>query len=179
MCNMFWGPDIARSISAGTRQVGALSAAQIEVPVRPPNLFIGGLAAGAVLELLLPLGPGLGGGNLKAIFIGLGLAAIGIAIAWKAVVQFTDAGTTIPLDEPTDTLVTDGIYGWSRNPIYIGLSVCYVGLAIALTSPWALIALPVIIAVLQKTVIEKEEALLEKEFGENYRSYKKRVPRWL
>lgn len=151
----------------------------IEVPVRPPNLYLGALAAGCILELVMPLGPGLAGGSLRAVLIGLGLAAIGIGIAWKAVVQFADAGTSIPLDEPTDALVTDGLYSWSRNPIYIGLSVCYTGLSIALTSPWALLLLPVVLAVLRKTVIEKEEAFLAGAFSEAYSAYKARVPRWL
>lgn len=151
----------------------------IEVPIRPPNLYLGGLAAGCLLELLYPIGPGLAGGTGRAIWIGLGIAVIGIAIAWKAIVQFTDAGTTVPLDEPTDALVTDGLYNWSRNPIYIGLTVLYTGLAIALTSGWSLIILPLIVFVLQKTVIEREESFLEKEFGEPYLAYKRRVPRWL
>ena len=117
--------------------------------------------------------------RLSAVLIGLGLAAIGIGSAWKAIVQFADAGTSVPLDEPTDALVTDGLYNWSRNPIYIGLSVCYTGLSIALTSPWALLLLPVVIVVLRNTVIEKEEAFLAREFGEAYEAYKPRVPRWL
>lgn len=156
-----------------------MSDRRIEPPVRPPNLFLGGLVLGCILELLQPLGQGLAGGNLRAIFIGLGLAAIGIGIAWKAVVQFTDAGTSVPLDEPTDALVTDGLYNWSRNPIYIGLSVTYVGLAIALTTFWALLLLPIVIVILRRTVIDNEEALLEQEFGDTYLAYKAKVARWL
>lgn len=156
-----------------------MSNRHIEPPVRPPNLFLGALIAGCVLELLFPLGPGLAGGNLRAIFIGLGIAVIGIGIAWKAVVQFTDAGTSVPLDEPTDALVTDGLYNWSRNPIYIGLCVLYVGLSIALTTVWALLLLPLIIIFLRRTVIEREEALLIAEYGDEYQTYKTRVPRWL
>lgn len=156
-----------------------MSDRRIEPPVRPPNLFLGGLVLGCILELLQPLGPGLAGGNLRAIFIGLGLAAIGIGIAWKAVVQFTDAGTSVPLDEPTDALVTDGLYNWSRNPIYIGLSVTYVGLAIALTTFWALLLLPIVIVILRRTVIDNEEVLLEQEFGDTYLAYKAKVARWL
>jgi protein-S-isoprenylcysteine O-methyltransferase Ste14 len=75
--------------------------------------------------------------------------------------------------------VTTGLYGWSRNPIYIALSVFYVGLSIALTTGWALLLLPLLIFVLQKGVIEREEAYLTEEFGEEYIAYKKRVPRWL
>lgn len=156
-----------------------LSDQHIEVPVRPPVLFMGGLIAGSIMELILPLGPGLAGGSLRAVFIGLGLAAIGIGIGWKSIVQFADAGTSVQLGEPTDALVTDGLYLWSRNPIYIGLCVLYTGLSIALTTVWALLLLPAIVLFLQRTVIEREEALLEREFGEAYSAYKARVRRWL
>lgn len=151
----------------------------VEVPVRPPTLYLGGLAAGCLLELVYPIGPGLAGGTARPIWIGLGIAAIGLAIGWKAIVQFTDAGTTVPLDEPTDSLVTDGLYKWSRNPIYLGLTILYTGLAIALTSGWSLLILPLIVYILQKAVIEREESFLEKEFGESYLAYKEKVPRWL
>ena len=149
------------------------------VLVRPPNLYLGGLAAGCLFELLLPLGPGLTGGSLRAVLVGLGLAAIGVGIAWKAIRLFTEAGTTIPLDEPTDALVTHGLYSWSRNPIYIALTIFYVGLSIALTTGWALLFLPVVIVVMQQGVIEREEAYLEQEFGTPYLEYKNKVPRWL
>jgi protein-S-isoprenylcysteine O-methyltransferase Ste14 len=149
------------------------------VLVRPPNLYLGGFVAGCLFELLLPLGPGLAGGTLRPIIIGLGLAAIGATFVWKAFRQFADAGTTIPVDEPTDALVIHGLYSWSRNPIYMGLNVIYVGLSIALTSGWALLALPVLLIVMKRGVIEPEEAYLEEEFGAQYREYKDKVPRWL
>ena len=147
--------------------------------VHPPILYLGGLVTGCLLELLVPLGPGLAGGTPRPVWIGLGLAAIGVAIAVKAIRQFTDAGTSLPVHTPTDALVTEGLYSWSRNPIYIALSVFYVGLSIALTTGWALLLLPIVIVVLQKGVIEREEAYLAEEFGAQYLAYKKRVPRWL
>ncbi|MHA1164223.1 MAG: methyltransferase family protein [Alphaproteobacteria bacterium] len=147
--------------------------------VRPPILYLGGLVTGCLLELLLPLGPGLAGGAARAVWTGLAIAAIGIAIAVKAMRLFNDAGTSLPVHTPTDALVTEGLYSWSRNPIYIALSLFYVGLSIALTTGWALLLLPVVIAALQKGVILREEAYLAEEFGEEYLAYKKRVPRWL
>ena len=150
-----------------------------DVLVQPPILFLGTFVAGCLLELILPLGPGLAGGTARPIWIGLGLAVIAVGIAAKAVSQFTEAGTSVPVDQPTDALVTDGLYAVSRNPIYIALIVFYVGLSIALTTGWALLFLPVAISVLRKGVIEREETFLEEEFGETYLAYKKRVPRWL
>lgn len=156
-----------------------MSGHHADAVIRPPTLYLGGLAAGCLLELLMPIGPGLAGGTGRPIWIGLGLAAIGLAIAAKSVSQFAAAGTSVPLDQPTDALVTNGLYGVSRNPIYIGLNFLYVGLSIALTTGWALLILPILLVILQKGVIEREEAYLEDEFGEAYLTYKKRVPRWL
>lgn len=150
-----------------------------DVLVKPPYLYLGGLIAGCLMEFLVPLGPGLAGGAARPVWIGLGLAAIGFAIAWKAIRLFADAGTSIPVDEPTDALVTRGLYSLSRNPIYIGLTVFYAGLSIALTTGWALLFLPLVLAVMQKGVIEREEAYLAQEFGAQYQEYKDKVPRWL
>jgi protein-S-isoprenylcysteine O-methyltransferase Ste14 len=156
-----------------------LSENHADVLVRPPNLYLGGLIASCLLELLWPLGPGLAAGNLRPVIIGLVLSVIGAGMIWKAVRQFTDAGTTIPVDEPTDALVTHGLYGWSRNPIYVGLTTIYVGLSIALTTGWALLVLPILLMVMSRGVIDTEEAYLSQEFGTPYKEYKEKVPRWL
>lgn len=156
-----------------------MSECHANVLVRPPNLYLGGFVAGCLFELLLPLGPGLAGGTLRPVIIGIGMAVIGVVIIWKAIRQFTEAGTTIPVDEPTDALVTHGLYSLSRNPIYIGLTIIYVGLSISLTTGWALMFLPVLLVVMRRGVIEPEEAYLQKEFGAKYHEYKEKVPRWL
>ena len=147
--------------------------------VHPPILYLGGLVTGSLLEVLMPIGPGLAGGSARAVWAGLAIAAVGFAIAVKAMKLFADAGTSLPVHTPTDALVTEGLYSWSRNPIYISLSVFYVGLSIALTTGWALLLLPFVIVILQKGVIEREEAYLAEEFGEAYLAYRNRVPRWL
>ncbi|MDA7948621.1 MAG: isoprenylcysteine carboxylmethyltransferase family protein [Hyphomicrobiaceae bacterium] len=152
---------------------------QVDALVRPPTLFLGAFTVGCLLEMFMPIGPGLAQGTARPIWIGLGLAVIGVGIAAKAVSQFTEAGTSVPVHEPTDALVTNGLYALSRNPIYIALIIFYVGLSIALTTGWALLLLPVVLTVLQKGVVEREEALLAQEFGETYLAYKKKVPRWL
>jgi protein-S-isoprenylcysteine O-methyltransferase Ste14 len=67
----------------------------------------------------------------------------------------------------------------TRNPMYLGLAFVYAGIAIADQSVWALILLPVVLAVIQRYAIETEEAFLERRFGANYISYKETVRRWL
>lgn len=150
-----------------------------DVVMRPPRLFLSGLTAGAVLELFIPLGPGLANGSFRAVAIGIALAIIGAALVVHAARRFSDAGTTVPISDPTTALVTDGLYGWSRNPIYVAATVFYVGLAIALTTGWALLALPVVLTVLHHGVVLREEVFLEDTFGADYVAYKSAVPRWL
>lgn len=163
----------------GEREPEPLSEKHANVLVRPPKLYLGGLAGGCLLELLWPLGPGLAGGALRPVIIGIALALIGGAVIWKAFQQFADAGTTIPVDEPTDALVMHGLYGWSRNPVYIGLTIIYTGLSIALTTGWALLLLPILLMVMNRGVIAAEEAYLSEGFGQPYLDYMKKVPRWL
>lgn len=150
-----------------------------DVVIRPPNLFLGGLTASAILELFYPIGPGLLQGSWKPIVIGLVFAAAGAVIAWKAVDQFRNAGATVPINEPTEALVTNGLYGITRNPIYIGLIVTYFGVALALTSGWGLLLLPWLVVTLHTGVVLREEQFLRRKFGDAYASYLEAVPRWL
>ncbi len=150
-----------------------------DVVMRPPTLALGCLAAAAILELVWPLGPGLAQGSWKPVAIGLGFMALGLGFGWAAVRRFFEAGTTVQIHEPTETLVTSGLYRWSRNPIYIGLITVYFGLCLALTTVWGLLLLPVLVAVLHKGVVLREEAFLEGKFGDAYRAYKAKAPRWL
>jgi protein-S-isoprenylcysteine O-methyltransferase Ste14 len=77
------------------------------------------------------------------------------------------------------SLVTGGIHGWSRNPIYVGMFLIYGGIGVASQSLWTLIlALPLAIS-LRYGVVAREEAYLERRFGDAYRDYKARVGRWL
>ncbi len=149
------------------------------VIIRPPTLFLGGLAMGAILEIFWPLGPGLVQGSWKPVVIGLFFAACGVALAYHSVRGLLNAGTSFRFDEGTNLVVSSGPYRLSRNPIYIGLVIAYFGLALALTSGWALILLPLCVVVLQRGVILREEEFMARKFGEGYRAYKGKVPRWL
>ncbi|HVY55791.1 MAG TPA: isoprenylcysteine carboxylmethyltransferase family protein, partial [Thermodesulfobacteriota bacterium] len=81
--------------------------------------------------------------------------------------------------KPATTVLTDGIYAYSRNPMYAGLILFLVAVSILLNNLWILIFTPVFIAVMRKGVIEREELYLEEKFGEEYTDYKKRVRRWI
>jgi protein-S-isoprenylcysteine O-methyltransferase Ste14 len=150
-----------------------------DVLIKPPFLFLGALALGCLLSLAMPLGPGLGQANTLALVVGLTFVLIGVALAALSVRRFRLAGTSVVPGEPSTALVVTGPYAFTRNPIYIAFVIAYFGLAIMLTSLWVLLLLIPILAILQRGVVEREEAYLERQFGDAYRKYQARVPRWL
>jgi len=104
---------------------------------------------------------------------------IGVAIFAAGVRNFSHAATPVPSSQPVRALATAGVHGWSRNPIYVGMFLLYAGIGIAARSPWVLIlALPLAIT-MRYVVVAREEAYLERRFGDAYRDYKARVRRWL
>jgi protein-S-isoprenylcysteine O-methyltransferase Ste14 len=148
------------------------------VVARPTRLFLAALLLGFALDRLLPSSfavpghPALGVVGVTLILIGLGLGVAGIR-------NFSQAATPVPTYKPTRTLVTTGIYGWTRNPIYVGMFLIYAGIGVAARSSWiVLLMLPLAIA-MRHGVVAREEAYLERRFGVAYRAYKARVPRWL
>ncbi|MGD9502537.1 MAG: isoprenylcysteine carboxylmethyltransferase family protein [Methyloceanibacter sp.] len=150
-----------------------------EVAIKPPLLFLGALAGGALLSYLAPIGPGLGAANTLALTVGAIFIVIGLAIAALAVRRFRLAGTSVVPGEPSTALVIAGPYRFTRNPIYIGFTLAYFGFAIVLTSMWVLLLLIPVLVILQRGVVLPEEAYLERKFGDAYRKYQAAVPRWL
>ena len=80
---------------------------------------------------------------------------------------------------PTRALVTTGIHGWSRNPIYLGMFLIYIGIGLVVRSPWILILTVLLAVTMRYGVVAREETYLERRFGDAYRDYKARVRRWL
>jgi protein-S-isoprenylcysteine O-methyltransferase Ste14 len=150
-----------------------------DVAVRPPLLFGGALALGYVLSRYLPLGPGLASPNALAVTVGLVFIVGGFALAIRSVQMFRRAGTNVVPGQQATALVTAGPYRFTRNPIYIGFVLVYFGLSIVLTSMWVLLLLFPTLVILHRGVVKREEAYLERKFGDAYRAYRARVPRWL
>ncbi len=147
------------------------------VLVRPPRLYLGGLVLGGVAEYFWP-SPALLGAPWRYVVGGL-LAAAGIAGVVAAARRFRRAGTNIPTVQPATVLVTDGLHGLSRNPIYVCLSLIYLGIALAAGGLWMVLLLVLILPVMHFGVVRREEAYLETKFSDAYRRYKARVRRWL
>ena len=149
------------------------------VIARPPLLFLAALLLGFVSDRLLPLPLPVPRIDLVHWIIAGSLILIGLALAAAGIRNFSRAGTPVPTNEPTRALVTTGIHGWTRNPIYLGMFLVYGGIGVAARSPWILIfTLPLAITI-RHGVVAREEAYLERRFGDAYRDYKTRVRRWL
>ena len=146
------------------------------VLVWPPLLYGGAFLLGLVLARLLPLGrlP-----EVPARIVGAVCVAAGLAIAWWGEQVMHRAGTNVRPDLPSTALVTDGPFRYTRNPLYVGLTLLYAGVALLIPSTWPLILLVPVLLVMRWGVIAREERYLERKFGEPYRTYLGRVRRWL
>ena len=81
--------------------------------------------------------------------------------------------------KPTGAIVSTGIYGRTRNPIYIALHIVVLALAIAANNAWLLVAMPVLFVLLEFGVVRAEERYLAGKFGAEYAAYRQKVRRWL
>ena len=144
----------------------------------PPLIYAGGFAAGYGAHRLLPIRLWLEPTVVQSL-LGWGLLVGGVLLAVSAAYLFRRAGTTPNPTKPTSALVIWGPYRLSRNPMYVGMATLYVGGTLLLNDPWPLAFLPVVMAMVQRYVVAREEAYLERKFGDVYRAYKARVRRWL
>jgi protein-S-isoprenylcysteine O-methyltransferase Ste14 len=146
------------------------------VVVPPPFTFLGGLAIGFGLEALLP-GSSVPGA-VRWIAGGLVLLA-GIALAASFNTAFGRRGTAVEPWKPTTAIVTTGPFQITRNPAYLGMTCIYIGIALLSDALWVLAPLPLVLLVIDRTVIAREERYLEDKFGSEYTDYKARVRRWI
>ena len=145
--------------------------------VRPPFAWALAIAAALGADWLYPL-PFVPGPIPRTV-VGGAVFALGFVLAIWAIVTIRKAGTRVETNRPTTTIVTRGPYRFTRNPIYLGMLLGQTGLAIGFDSLWMLFALLPFYLVIRYGVIAREEAYLERKFGNVYLDYKSRVWRWL
>ena len=78
-----------------------------------------------------------------------------------------------------NALVTEGLFGYSRNPGYVSMIVLCVGIAVLADNMWVIATTAIATVFLDRHVVAAEERHLEARFGAAYRTYKSRVRRWL
>jgi len=144
--------------------------------VLPPVWLFFCLFASLTLDYLLPL---VSFHNLPLRIAGVVLILFGILMSATAAASFGKAGTPVIPFERSTALVTRGWYRFTRNPMYLGMTLSLLGTGLALNSVGALLPLPVFIVLMEMLFIRGEERFLEEIFGDEYRSYSLRVRRWL
>lgn len=141
----------------------------------PPFIYLGILLLGfAYTSLTGRLGPA---GTISYI-AGLPLILLGAAVILAGTELFRREETAVRPWRTVTSLVTTGIYRFTRNPMYLGMALVHAGLAMCFNSFTALLLLPVAILIIQIQVIAREERYLFGKFGPEYAAYKKQVGRW-
>jgi protein-S-isoprenylcysteine O-methyltransferase Ste14 len=146
------------------------------VVVPPPVIYVAGLIVGFGLEALLPSASL--SGAVRWILGGL-LLVVGVALLGSFNTLFHRAGTAVEPWRPTTAIVTTGPYRLTRNPAYLGMALVYVAIALLSGALWVLVPLPIVLAIVDRAVIAREERYLERKFGQEYVAYKSRVRRWI
>lgn len=149
------------------------------VIVLPPLIPLAALGLGLLLDWLIP-------GYFLRVFLTFGerlvlggiLFAVGLALMIGGGHYFSLAKTNIPPYKPALHLVTGGLYAFIRNPMYVGFGFMLAGLGIAFASDWTLVLMIPAAVVLHRGVVLREERYLEAKFGDAYRQYLMRVPRY-
>ena len=145
----------------------------------PPLLALAALVIGLALDWLLPVRvlSGLLSFPIRIIIAAI-LVALGAVLGLSALIAFFKAHTHVEPWKPTSALVTGGIFRHLRNPMYVGLCLLLIGAAVLLASVWTLATTLLFALVLHAGVVRREERYLAGKFGEAYRDYCARVPRY-
>jgi protein-S-isoprenylcysteine O-methyltransferase Ste14 len=146
------------------------------IRVPPPLIYVGPLILGLMLDRrrhvpFLPCG----------VARGLGLVLLGGGAVLNGWFLRTIRKTDVPIrtDKPVPRLTMEGPFRYSRNPSYLALAMIYTGIASLRNSLWIILLLPLVVMVIQREVIGREERYLERTFGEEYLAYKAQVRRWV
>jgi hypothetical protein len=158
------------------RDTAPADAAGPGIRVQPPLIYAASMLAGIGLDRLWPLAmpPGLHGPLPAGIVLALVLLLSALCIR-----EYHNAGTEIRADRPDTALIISGPYRYSRNPLYICLTLVQLGVAMYLDNAWILGMSVASVAVITRYAIRREERYLEQVFGQHYRDYRRRVRRWL
>jgi len=145
----------------------------------PPLIYAGPLAVGLLLHARFPVRPLRFMPHVIRAALGGSLVGLALAIITRAFRLMVRAHTNVDPTRPTTALVVEGPFKFTRNPLYLSLTLLYTGISILVNALWTLLLLPLVLLVMRKGVIDREERYLERKFGEQYLRYKQSVRRWI
>jgi len=142
----------------------------------PPLLYGGAFIVALVLQWRWPwpIFPG-----RVALIPGIIVLALGVGLAIWGRRTMEAAGTNVNPQLPTTAIVTSGPFQFTRNPLYVALTLFYLGLTLAFDTWWGVIVLVPLLIVMHLGVVLREERYLDAKFGDDYRTYCSRVRRYL
>ncbi|MBI3451370.1 MAG: isoprenylcysteine carboxylmethyltransferase family protein [Rhodospirillales bacterium] len=146
------------------------------VRIPPPLFYLVGLAAGLGLDYAWPY-PVLP--QMAQYVVGFALIAASILLVALAFREFSRAKTHVDYRKPTEAIIVGGPFAYTRNPVYVSMTLLVVGIAVAVDSLWILLMAFGAAAGVNCFVVRREETYLEGKFGDEYRRYKAAVRRWL
>ena len=141
----------------------------------PPQLLILSWVAMILLAVFVPVGAPF---PLAVRGMGAALALAGGLVALRGARLFKRVGTNIMTFGTPDRLVATGLFGWSRNPMYLGFAICALGGALALGAYASLIVAILFCITLDRWYVRFEEAMMQQTFGAEFEAYCRRVRRW-
>ena len=139
------------------------------------------LIVGLLMWLIAESGPRVDVGETLCLAVATALFLLGALIAVAGVLAFRSSNTTLDPRKPeaSSTLVSSGLYRYSRNPMYVGFGLWLLAWGVFLASAWALIGVIVFVVYMNRFQIAPEERALREMFGDDFRDYERRVRRWL
>jgi protein-S-isoprenylcysteine O-methyltransferase Ste14 len=145
------------------------------VVVRPPLLYGGVILFVLFLRWFWPLPMFSHPTNL---WIGGVLLVLGVAIVATGRRAMKSGGTNVDPYKPSTAIVQSGLFRFTRNPLYLGLTLLYLGLTIMFNTWWGFVLLVPVVLIMHWGVVRREEVYLERKFGDSYRGYRSRVRRY-
>ena len=141
----------------------------------PPLIYLAALLLALALRAVvrLPIA------DRSLLWPGLALVAAAVALALWGRQTMVAAGTNINPARPATAIVSSGPFRFSRNPLYLSLTLLYLGLTLVANTWWGVILLAPLAAVIHQGVVLREERYLERKFGDGYRRYRTSVRRYL
>jgi len=149
-----------------------------DVIVFPPVILATALVLACMLQWLWPPGALANVSQSWRITIGCVLVVAGVSLAAAGRRALTRLGTNVSPLRPTTALATNGVYEWTRNPLYTGGTAVMIGIAFIFALDWLLLLMAPALLILHFGVVHREEQYLEQKFGDSYREYKASVPRY-
>jgi protein-S-isoprenylcysteine O-methyltransferase Ste14 len=144
----------------------------------PPLLYVAGIVVGWLAQRAWPL-PITGHPSAIRMWLGIAFGLGWLVLGGPALGAFFSNHTAIIPDRPATTLVTTGVYRFTRNPMYVSLVLLYLAVTLALDSWWPMIFLPLVVIAVDRLVIRREERYLVHAFPSEYAAYRERVRRWV